>query len=484
MLPLGRGIGAALTSLVENNQSNMPTKIIYPSSHCVIASRFLTLLLLLQAVLLEGQMSLTLQAELASVLEKHQGQAVVPGIAAAVKIPGQEVWQKATGSSHEGSPLDPKHGMGIGSNNKTMTAVLIMKLVEAGRLALDDHLGSYLPSYEHVDGGITIGQLLRHQSGVAEYFTDEFFQRMLQDPTKRWTPEEILSTIGPADFDPGVESSYSNTNYILLGMIVERVSGQPYANYLRGEIFDALDLNCTFAEGLEPVTCPVAHPWVEGEDLWQMPRVAIGTAAWAAGCVVSNVKEMVTWYDQLFNGNVLTEESIREMTDFGQGNDEFGLGLLRLWDGPQTYWCHAGQTIGYSSFFLYDPDEKYAVTVMVNDALLEGELSDPKDIALDLASAVRAHRVTSMSLRRSPTGAVKVFPNPVNDKLTIEVAYGQIDQVTICDLAGRIFRRQRSVQSPQIVLGIGDLPPGAFLANVVTRDGHRTWQKIIRSSGK
>ncbi len=332
-----------------------------------------------------GTSELSLAKQLDAVLKKHQGTIAVPGTTAAVYNPNGEDWTGVSGNSYGTVPLTPEMRMGIGSNTKTMTSAIVLKLEEQNKLKLSDAISKYLPNMTNVNGAITIEQLLQHSSGLDEYFEDTLVPQLKNNPNKAWTPQEIIATIGPPDFSPGQKIEYSNTNYVLLGMIIEKITGKPYSNALK-DLFKQLGLNNTYVEGFETVKGTMAHPWALGEDWSTIPRTAIGTISYAAGCVVSTPKDIVKWYKELFGG-YLTQQSIDKMSNFKTSPKlELGLGLIEF---NGKYWGHGGGTIGYSSVFLYNPSKKFAVAVIVNDAL-EGSINFPQPItiAVDLAKVM------------------------------------------------------------------------------------------------
>ena len=145
----------------------------------------------------------------------------VMGVAAAVYTPDQGIWTGISGNSIPGQLLTPDMRLGIGSNTKLFIAVTMMKLQEANVLSLDDHLYQWLPTFPYIDSSITIRQLLNHQSGIRS-FTDnpDFWATVLGDTSHLWTLPEILGYVWPPYFEPGTAWRYSNTNYILAGMII------------------------------------------------------------------------------------------------------------------------------------------------------------------------------------------------------------------------------------------------------------------------
>ncbi len=197
--------------------------------------------------------------------------------------------------------------MGIGSNTKLFTATMMIKLYELGMISLDDSLHNWLPNFDNIDSNITIKQLLRHNTGIADFWTPAWVSIVFADPDSVWTPEDVLNFVGSPLFPAGTNVSYSNTNFLLAGMIIEAATGIEYETIVRDSILTPLNLNNTYLDGFESITGVSAHPWHLGEDVNLIPRTAITTSAFSAGCIKSTAQDMVNWYDQLFNQGFLSE---------------------------------------------------------------------------------------------------------------------------------------------------------------------------------
>ncbi len=183
----------------------------------------------------------------------------IMGATAAVLVPGEGIWSGISGNSQPGVPLTPDMRFGIGSNTKLFIAVALAKLQEQGILSLDDHLSKWLPKYNNIDTSISIRQLLSHQSGVFNY-TDHsnFWAHVAADKEKFWTPQEVLFYVLQPYFKPGTGWQYSNTNYILAGMIIEAATSKTWVQMLHEIIFDPLDMDSTFVGAYETPNGPTA----------------------------------------------------------------------------------------------------------------------------------------------------------------------------------------------------------------------------------
>ena len=269
----------------------------------------------------------------------------------------------------------------IGSNTKTFVAVVVMQLVQEGKVGLDEPIETYLPGLikgEGIDGSkITVRQLLQHTSGLPEY-TDTTPGRsdIFQIKDHYIPPRDLLDTaLGkPAAFEPGTQWKYTNTNYIVLGMLVERVSQRPVGEQIDERIVKKLGLSHTYfpAPGEEKIrgTHPQGyHLSAEGklEDITEMDPAW----AWAAGAMVSTPSELNTFFQAVLDGRLLTQSSIDEMkkgvdVDSSELPGEvYGLGLFgRSLSCGGTAWGHGGSIHGYQTDNAVGPDGT-AVTVAV-----------------------------------------------------------------------------------------------------------------------
>ena len=266
----------------------------------------------------------------------------------------------------------------IGSNTKTFVAVVVMQLVQEGKVGLDEPIETYLPGLikgEGIDASrITVRQLLQHTSGLPEY-TDTTPGRsdIFQIKDHYAQPRDLLDTAlsKPAAFEPGTQWKYTNTNYIVLGMLIERVSQRPVGEQIDQRIVKKLGLSHTYfpAPGEEKIrgTHPQGyHLSAEGklEDITEMDP----TWGWAAGAMVSTPSELNTFFQAALDGRLLTQASIQEMkkgVDIGSEGRVYGLGLIGTpLSCGGTSWGHGGDIAGYHTRGGVGPDGT-AVTVAV-----------------------------------------------------------------------------------------------------------------------
>lgn len=398
--------------------------------------------------------------ELQNKIDSFQAAYDLQGISAGVYLPNQGTWQGATGESHAGVPITPETGFGIASNTKLFTGVLLLKLAENGLLALDDSLYQFLPGYNNVDSTITIRQLLNHTSGLNDVNIAGYPDSMLADPNRIFLPEEIISWIGPPLSAPGAGWYYCNSNYLLAGLIAERVTGRSFSALLRDSILLPLQLDSTYLAVYENSPVLLAHPWQGGMDFNSTPRTSINSAAWSAGAMYSTSGEMIQWYNALMNGDVINQNSLNEMTTFvGTGN--YGVGISESTIFGRTIWQHGG-TIwgGYNSSMMYDPSTGMVICVLINQLPAQAF-----QISIQLLSAVINNPV-GLSDKTIPEKLITAYPNPTDDFVQVEIPNHVIELIKVFDVRGKLI-----IESTQSRLDLSSYPQGMYFIKALTRQG-------------
>ena len=274
-------------------------------------------------------------------------------------------------------PLDGE--VRIGSNTKTFVAVVVMQMVQEGKVGLDEPIETYLPGLikgEGIDASrITVRQLLQHTSGLPEH-TDYYFSSNAAalENIQHYIPARDLLDVAlskPAAFEPGTQWSYSNTNYIVLGMLIERVSQRPVGEQIDQRIIKRLGLSHTYLPGNGEKKIRGSHPQgyhINGEGKLEDVTEMDASLPWAAGAMVSTPSELNTFFQAVFDGRLLTQASIDEMkkgVDTGSGGMVYGLGLFGTpLSCGGTSWGHGGGIFGYETHNAIGPDGT-AVTVAV-----------------------------------------------------------------------------------------------------------------------
>jgi D-alanyl-D-alanine carboxypeptidase len=271
-----------------------------------------------------------LAAELQEVLEES---ANGDGVTAAVISP-HGTWNGATGLAAGHRPMVPNDQMSIAHITQTVVAAQVMQLAEAGQLSLDDLAADHLPpDLEFDTNGASIEDLLGHRSGIPDTLLGPGqWKTLTTDPLHAWTPEEELATVGPERSLPvGQSWDFIGTNYLLLGVIVEQVSGRPLAEVLRSGVLSGHGYERLIYQPDERPTEPMAMPSgapaaTFKENGGSLPSVARVTAEAAEANMASDAPSLARWFRALCAGQVVSSASLDEMTNFDE-RPEFGLGI-------------------------------------------------------------------------------------------------------------------------------------------------------------
>lgn len=403
---------------------------------------------------------LQLQNDLDSLLTAQQ----IKGVTAAVTMPSGDLWKGVSGISHTGVPILPEMLFGIGSNTKLFTAVSILKLYDAGVLQLDDSIYHWIPAHPNIDSCITIRQLLNHTSGLTDYNQIQGYNdTILSNPNRIFTKQELLSWIGTPQFAPGTGWSYSSTNYLLAGMIVEQASSQLLGPFLHQELFSPLQLDSTFLAVEDSLIGTIAHPWVNGIDIGYSVRTSTNSAAWAAGAIYSTAAEMAQWYHTLFSGTVLSTAAFNEMTT-PVGSGSYGMGMSRQVLNGRVVWGHTGNIRGYQSCFIHDVITGINVAVIVNEVP-----SAPLQIAARLLATSIGGLLATVDHPVHPDWTATVIPNPVNRQIEIRSALftgNDSWQIEWRDVNGKMLHVESATTTAQSLLLTTNLPSGMYLIHL------------------
>lgn len=255
-------------------------------------------------------------------------------------------WSGATGFAAGDRAMRPDDQMSIASTTKTLVAAQVMQLVEAGELGLDDLAADRLPpGLEFDTNGARIVDLLSMRSGISEYFADEEELRevLLNDALHVWTLEEKLATVAARRGPVGQQWEYIGTNYLLLGVIVEQVTGRPIAEVLRSGVLAGSGYERLIYQPDERPTDPVAMPRGAPADTFEdnggfLPSIANATMFTSEGAMASDAPSLARWFRALCAGEIVSPASLDEMTDFEE-RPEYGLGV---WDRRPEYGWDSG----------------------------------------------------------------------------------------------------------------------------------------------
>ncbi len=261
----------------------------------------------------------------------------------------------------------PDQRFRAGSVSKTFAAAIVLQLVAEGRLRLSDTLERHLPGVVPAGSNITIRQLLQHRSGLASYTDDATWLEQANSSTSI-RPIDILRHAGslPMTFRPGTEWGYSNTNYIALGLVIEKLTGTTYREQLEERLLEPLDL--------ERTELPTTSRVQDLNDPGQNPVVP-----WAAGALVSDARDLGRFYSALLSGRVLSDDSLSEMQQTivpEAGYGEVGLGIFSIDLKCGRFWGHSGGILDYATLVQASEDGKRVAVVSVRSDAFTGQPPD------------------------------------------------------------------------------------------------------------
>jgi len=268
-----------------------------------------------------------------------------------------------------------------GSISKTFTAVLTFKMIEADKLSLDTPLAKFYPNIANAKD-ITIGQMLNHHSGIASYTDEADFMAYYQSPQ---TSEQMVARIEAltAAFEPGEKADYSNSNYLLLGYILEQVSGQSYADLLNKHIVEPLNLKHTYF-GTDKNSSEVqSYQWHNDQGQWQTIDPWSLSVAGAAGAIISTADDLHGFFRGLFKDKLISEKSREQMIAL---QDDYGYGIFqtKFTDKDKEiigYW-HNGGIEGFASHVEYYPSIDMT-TVVLSNGLYKSAVDDLNQALID-----------------------------------------------------------------------------------------------------
>ena len=314
-----------------------------------------------------------LVAILDSLTVAHAEDSLVAGAAVAVVSHGDTLLLKGYGYAdlEWQVPMPTDAVFEIGSVTKQFTAAAVMQLVEQGKLDLSADLTTYLPDYDTQGRHIPLRRLLDHTSGIKGYTEmREFGEFMMRD-----LPRDSLVAMFqhvPLEFEPGTAQIYNNSAYFLLGLIIEKVSGESYEEYVKRHLFEPLGMTRTSYCDQDAVVRHQAHGYDQGAHGLQHKGYLNHLWPFAAGSLCSTAGDLVRWNQALHGGKVVNPTSYEDMTtpDPLEGGTpiRYGTGLMVFDDGGRRAITHGGGINGFLSDAWYYPDQDLLVVVLQNSA--------------------------------------------------------------------------------------------------------------------
>ncbi|CAM5356095.1 beta-lactamase [Streptomyces avidinii] len=325
------------------------------------------------------QLTPAVAARLDAAIRQVMREAGVPGVSVGLWAPGKGSYVKSFGVADKatGAAMKPDLRVRIGSETKTFTVTALLQLVDQGKLGLDDPIGKYIAGVPNGDR-ITLRELAGMRSGLFNYSLDpDFIKKLQADPERSFTPQQLLdySFKNPVQFQPGAKFDYSNTNLILLGLVVEKITGRPIHDVIQKDVLEPAGLRNT----LFPTSPAIPDPHAQGyTNQTASGKIEDSTAwnpswAWSAGEMISDLQDLRSWAHTLATGTLLTPATQAERlktTPMNLPGDGYGLGIFNV----QGWIGHNGSIPGYEVLPVYLPEAQATMVIVLNtDVQTQGQ---------------------------------------------------------------------------------------------------------------
>ena len=307
----------------------------------------------------------------------------VPGVIAGVWIDKQGSYTTAVGLSNvaDSEPMETGFHFRVGSVTKTFTAIAVLQLVDENLIALDEPIQTYLPEKNIPRGDeITIRMLGNMTSGLFSYSFDSIFQvEFIDNPEKQWSPDSLLERAfcHPNLFDPGTEYFYCNTNTIILGLLVEKITDKLIMQVFEEKIFNPLSLNNT----VWPVDLTIPSPYSNGYTNQTIDGQVVNATHWSpswaftAGQLISNIFDLRANIESISEGTLISTKMLKEQQTWYnmpvKGKYGFGIAMVNGWLG------HNGSIPGYNTAMYRNNEEGVTIIVGVNSDIHQGNELEP-----------------------------------------------------------------------------------------------------------
>ena len=418
---------------------------------------------------------------------------------AAIQFPDTAVWADASGISTVSTPANTNMAYLIGSVTKTITTACILQLADAGTLSLDDSLHEWLDTIQYVNPDLTIRQLLRHQSGLYDVLNNPAFNTAMNtNPGFSWPADSMVKYyLLPPTGTPGGSWSYCNTNFFLLGMIIESATGNPFYAEYRNRFFNNYGYTSFGIPSFEPYSQPVAHVWIDtnGDGILDdahnsyFPFNALNSAAGAAGGFYATASDLTRWTRTYLRGDVASPAMMTEAQTMinasGSQGGKYGLGLMRNTFQGLTAYGHGGD-LGYAASSWYFPARDISISVLMNHNGLTSWNLLP--VVNALLKTYNDWLLTTSLEQPAQTAEVSVFPNPFTDQLHLtlnNVSMSGQPEVVLQNAIGQTLLTGNSMTSTNngysITLdGLSYLPSGMYIVRVIAEGETICTGKVIR----
>lgn len=398
----------------------------------------------------------------------------IPGISVALIFPNDEIYLGASGLSdiETGHKMDTSHLFQMASVTKLFTSAIVMKLIEQGYFTLDDTIGRFLPVLNNVPVNTKIRYLLNHRSGIADILeNNDLVNEWFTSPLMIWKAEDVINQFcGPVKFKQNTKWQYSNTNYVLLGMLIEAVTASSFHEAIKNYIKIPYHLDEMYIDPFEVIPPTATKGWTQ----WDNVNVFNTDAAIflnpcsqsmfsSAGSMVALPKHVALFTRLYHGGNFISDELMEEVrkvsnVNFGDGANGYGLGMMRYQFNGNTYYGHGGDVNGFTMLSIHSPTANITFTLGINrNNAQRGQIAP---VFIKVAETIISAVEDEIEL------PVMIFPNPTNDKLIVDLsALEDIIrpyEVEIYNVEGTKLSPNLTTEENQISFSTDQIPDGTY----------------------
>ncbi len=445
----------------------------------------------------QSQLTSAFTSRLQEVLDSTCKKYNIKGASAAVLVPGAGTWTGIYGQSYSGQPVTKGMIFNIGSNTKTYVATTMLLLQEKGLVSLDDTIGKWIQNQPNISGKIKIRQLLNHTSGIYNFLENPAVNdSLLANPYKLWKPEQLLQFVLKPYFRPGYSWEYSNTNYIIAGIIIEQITGKTYNKAIRDLLFTPQGFNHTIFSPVDTSNDTIVHNWsvalgstsqVDGNVLPGWSNNALFTMSCTAGEIMTAAGENAEFWHKLISGQIISDSSLNQMLTFiqiGTGPTGhpvgYGLGIFRYIDAinGRTFYEHGGTNLGFIAENMVDTTSGICFSLLTNqdsidnDTLLLSVIGPMHKLTLTM-------QTTGIAQTTINRPAISIYPNPSTDVIHITVDNLQgVAKFQLYDISGKEVL-QSDIHDGAHAIQVSQLKPGLYIASISSeQDGFIYSQKV------
>jgi len=354
----------------------------------------------------------------------------------AISKNGKLIYSKSIGYSlvkgDETIPATDKTEYRIGSISKMFTAIMIFQLIEEGKINLDTRIDKYFPTIPNASR-ISIAFLLEHRSGIHDYTEDPHFPEWMDKPR---THEEMLTmiSVSKSDFEPGQNVSYCSSNYLLLGYIIERVSGQSYKDAVAQRIISKIGLQHTYYGDKIDVQRNESYSYRFINNKWQQQKETDMSIHNGAGSMVSTPTDLTKFIEALFAGRLISKKSLATMTTLKDG---YGMGIFPFTFRGKKSLGHSGKIEEFSTNVQYFPDDSLAVSFCANSQVYSKD--DVLEEVLKIYFEVPHHIPTFQTVVVNASELEQYLGVYISDQQGIKVLCTKDKDILTLETKGQLF---------------------------------------------